>query len=157
QLTGQANNANGTLNQWRENAPYWTKHAATIRAMFMPLTEALLQDARIAEGHSVLDVAGGAGEPSLTIAERVGSEGTVSCTDGVAEMVEAAEREAQSRGLTNIAFRQCKADRLPFDGESFDAVVCRLGVMFFPDPLAAAREMLRVLKPGGRVGLAVWG
>ena len=147
---------NKTLQEWRTTAPFWTKHSGTIRTMFAPLTEALIQDAGIGEGQTVLDVAGGAGEPSLTIAERVGSKGSVTCTDAVAEMVAAAESEAQCRGLTNIVFRQCVADSLPFESNSFDAVVSRLGVMFFPDPLAALREMLRVAKPGGSLALAVW-
>jgi ubiquinone/menaquinone biosynthesis C-methylase UbiE len=124
--------------------------------MFAPLTEALIEDASISEGQTVLDVAGGAGEPSLTIAEKVGLTGSVICTDAVAEMVAAAESEAHSRGLTNITFRQCVADSLPFDNDTFDAVVCRLGVMFFPDPHAALREMLRVTKPGGALAFAVW-
>jgi len=147
---------NKTLQEWRATAPFWTKHSDTIRTMFAPLTEALICDAGIGEGKTVLDVAGGAGEPSLTIAERVGSKGSVTCTDAVAEMVAAAEREANRRGLTNITFRQCVADSLPFESNSFDAVVCRLGVMFFPDPLAALGEMLRVAKPGGSLTLAVW-
>src|SRR5712691_10157054 len=145
-----------TLQEWRETARFWTKHGDTIRTMFAPLTEALIRDAGIGEGQTVLDVAGGAGEPSLTIAERVGPAGAVACTDAVAEMVAAAESEAQRRGLTNITFRQCVADSLPFESNSFDTVVSRLGVMFFPDPLAALREMLRVAKPGGAISLAVW-
>ena len=147
---------NKTLQEWRTTAPFWTKHSATIKTMFAPLTEALIQDASIGAGHTVLDIAGGAGEPSLTIAERVGSKGSVTCTDAVAEMVAAAESEAQRRGLTNVTFRECVADSLPFESNSFDAVVSRLGVMFFPDPLAALREMLRVATPGGSVSLAVW-
>src|SRR5438132_5729170 len=148
--------ANDTLRQWRESAPYWEKHSSTIRSMLFPLTEARIADAGISEGQSVLDVAGGVGEPSLTIAERVGPTGTVTCTDAVAEMVAAAENAAQRRGIANIKFRQCKADSLPFDNNSFDAVVSRLGVMFFPDPLAGLREMLRVTRPGGALSLAVW-
>src|SRR5688572_7233707 len=93
---------NDPLREWRETAKYWTKHSDTIRTMFAPLTEALIEAASITQGHAVLDVAGGAGEPSLTIAERVGPTGSVTCTDGVAEMVEAARVEATSRGLTNI-------------------------------------------------------
>ena len=147
---------NKTLQEWRETARFWTKHSDTIRTMFAPLTEGLIEDAGISKGQTVLDVAGGAGEPSLTIAERVGSKGRVTCTDAVPEMVAAAESEAQRRGLTNIAFRQCVADSLPFDSNSFDAVVSRLGVMFFPDPLAVLREMLRVARPGGSLALAVW-
>lgn len=148
--------ASETLRQWRESAPFWKKHSATIRIMFAPLTEALIEDAGISQGQTVLDVAGGAGEPSLTITERVGPTGAVTCTDAVAEMVTAAEIEAHRLGLTNIKFRQCVADSLPFESNSFDAVVCRLGVMFFPDPLAGLREMLRVAKPGGPLAFAVW-
>jgi SAM-dependent methyltransferase len=105
----------------------------------------------------VLDVAGGAGEPSLTIADVVGPEGSVTCTDGVAQMVEAARAEAQRRGLANMRFQQCAADSLPFPDNSFDVVVSRLGVMFFPDTVAALHEMLRVLRPNGRLAFAVWG
>src|SRR5437660_580692 len=144
------------LREWRESARYWQQHATTIRRMFAPVTDALVQDAGIVEGHSLLDVAGGPGEPSLTIAERVGPTGSVMCTDAVAEMVQAAEREAHRRGIANISFRHCMADALPFGDTSFDVVISRLGVMFFPDPSAALREMLRVTKPGGALALAVW-
>lgn len=145
-----------TLQQWRETAGYWAKHHDTIRTMFAPLTRALIEHAGIAQGQSILDVAGGAGEPSLTIAETVGPRGSVICTDPIAAMVATAESEAQRRGLKNVQFRQCTADSLPFPDDAFDAVVCRLGVMFFPDPLLGIREMLRVTKPEGRVTLAVW-
>jgi ubiquinone/menaquinone biosynthesis C-methylase UbiE len=125
--------------------------------MFVPLTRALIERAGIRKGQTVLDVAGGAGEPSLTIAEVVGPGGSVTCTDGVAEMVDAARAEAQRRGLTNMRFQQCAADSLPFPDNSFDVIVSRLGVMFFPDPVEAMREMLRVLRPKGRLAFAVWG
>jgi SAM-dependent methyltransferase len=145
-----------TLREWRETAQYWTKHSDTIKQMFVPITEALIRETGIGAGDSVLDVAGGAGEPSLTIAERVGPTGSVTCTDAVAEMVEAARAEASRRGITNVEFRQCTAESLPFADESFDVVVSRLGAMFFPDPLAACKEMLRVTKPGGRIAFVVW-
>jgi ubiquinone/menaquinone biosynthesis C-methylase UbiE len=148
---------NEVLREWRESAYYWRKHGSTIRTMFAPVTQALIEDAHLVEGDAVLDVAGGAGEPSLTIAEVVGPTGSVTCTDVISEMVAAAESEAQRRGVTNVAFRQCAADSLPFENNSFDAVVSRLGVMFFPDPLAALREMLRVTKREAVIALAVWG
>jgi ubiquinone/menaquinone biosynthesis C-methylase UbiE len=147
----------GVLREWRESAFYWQKHADTIRTMFAPVTQALINDAAIMEGETVLDVAGGAGEPSLTIAETVGPSGSVTYTDAAPEMVAAAQAEAQRRGLTNVTFEQCSAQSLPFESQSFDAVVCRLGVMFFPDTVAAVREMLRVTKREGVISLAVWG
>jgi ubiquinone/menaquinone biosynthesis C-methylase UbiE len=144
------------LNEWRESAHYWAKHADTIRIMFTPVTQALIERARIHEGQSVLDVAGGPGEPSLTIAGAVGPAGSVTCTDAVLEMVEAARSEAGRRGVENVQFHQCAADKLPFPDNSFDVVVSRLGAMFFPDPVAALREMLRVAKSGGVLALVVW-
>ena len=145
------------LREWRESAFYWQKHADTIRTMFGPVTQALIDDAQIMEGDDVLDVAGGAGEPSLTITETVGPTGSVTYTDAVQEMVAAAKTEAKRRGLTNLTFKHCSAQSLPFESQSFDAVVCRLGVMFFPDTLAAVREMLRVTKREGVISFAVWG
>ena len=145
-----------TLREWRESAPYWEKHRDVIRAMFDPITQALIEEAGIVAGQSVLDVAGGPGEPSLTIANLVGLSGLVVCTDGVAEMVAAAESAAQRLGRKNMRFQQATADSLPFVSDSFDTVLSRLGVMFFPDALAALREMLRVIKPGGTISLAVW-
>src|SRR5437879_8374790 len=97
------------LQEWTESAPYWEKHSATLRTIFAPVTRALIEDAGIVSGQSVLDVAGGPGEPSLTIADRVGPTGSVMCPDAVAEMVEGAESEAQRRGLTNVSFRRCMA------------------------------------------------
>ena len=144
------------LDEWRENAKYWSKYSATISTMFAPLTKALIEHAGIHEGQSVLDVAGGAGEPSLTIADIVGPTGSVTCTDAVPEMVEAAQNEANRRGVKNIQFQVCAADSLPFPNDSFDVVVSRLGVMFFPDSFAAMREMIRVTKPGGNLAFAVW-
>lgn len=142
--------------EWRDSARFWKKHAQTIRQMFAPVTCALVEEAGIRQGHKVLDVAGGAGEPSLTIAELVGPSGMVMCTDAIPAMMAAAENEGQRRGLTNVEFRQCTADSLPFKDHQFDAAVSRLGVMFFPDPVAGVREMLRVTKIGGKVSLAVW-
>src|SRR6185503_17245166 len=117
-----------------------TKYSDTIAKMFAPLTEAMIERAGIREGQSVLDVAGGTGEPSLTIAEVVGPGGWVTCTDAVAEMVETARSEANRRGIRNVQFQQCTADSLPFPDNSFDVVVSRLGAMFFRDSNAAMCE-----------------
>lgn len=145
------------LREWSESATAWREHSATVRTMFAPLTAALIEEARISAEQSVLDVAGGPGEPSLTIAEVVGPMGTVTHTDAVAEMVAAAQEEGKRRGLTNVRFQQSVAESLPFADDSFDATVSRLGVMLFSDPAAALREMLRVTKPDGVLCFVVWG
>jgi SAM-dependent methyltransferase len=145
-----------TLRAWAETAQYWEKYRDQMAFIFAPITGAMFDEAQLRPGMTVLDVAGGAGEPSLTIAKAVAPGGSVVCTDAVAEMVGAAQREAARRGLTNIAFNQCPADSLPFPGGSFDLVVSRLGAFFFPDPIRAFREMLRVTRAAGRIVLAVW-
>ena len=144
------------MQAWRESAPFWEKHRETVRVMFEPVTRGLVEAADIAEGMKVLDVACGSGEPGLTLAGIVGPYGSVTSTDIVVEMVAAAQREAARRRLTNMNFRPCPADSLPFEDNTFDAAICRLGAMFFPDPLAGLREMLRVTRSGRKVALAVW-
>jgi SAM-dependent methyltransferase len=145
-----------SLRAWSESAPYWDKHASVIRAMFEPLSDALIEDAALGPGKSALDVAAGTGEPSLRIAEVCGPSTSVVCTEPVADMIAVAKREARRRSLRNVTFARCAAGALPFRTGSFDAVVCRLGAMFFGDPIASLREMLRVLEPDGRLALAVW-
>jgi SAM-dependent methyltransferase len=144
------------FNAWRESAQYWEKYSDTIRQMFAPVTRALIEDGAITKGHRVLDVAGGAGEPSLSIAEEIAPSGSVLCTDIAPEMVAAAERLSQKRNISNISFQICSAQSLPFEDLSFDRVVCRFGAMFFPDPLTALQEILRVTRPQGRITFAVW-
>ena len=112
--------------------------------------------AQITHGQSILDVATGAGEPALSIAEVVGPEGEVWGIDPAREMVAAARRGAKDYGLNNVHFEVAFADNLEFDFDTFDAVVSRFGVMFFPSPVAGIQEMLRVLKPGRRLAVAVW-
>ena len=147
---------NEVISQWSESAPYWEKHREIIREMFAPITQALIADAEITSRRAVLDLATGPGEPALSIAEWVGPEGKVVGIDAVPEMVEAARREAKRRGFRNATFEVAFADDLPFPANSFDAVVSRFGVMFFPSPAGSVREMLRVLVPGGRIAMAVW-
>jgi len=147
---------NDVIDGWRESAKYWTKHSATIRTMFAPITEALIERAGIHAGQAVLDIAAGAGEPSLSIAEAIGPSGSVMCTDAVPKMVDAARDEAKRRGVTNVQFQVCTADSLPFPDNSFDVVVSRLGAMFFLDSVASIREIVRVTKPGGVLGFVVW-
>ncbi len=146
-----------TLDAWQTSARYWDKYRALIAQMFAPLTSGLIEEARIGIDQTVLDIGGGSGEPSLTISEIVGSTGSIMYTDPVAGMVETAQAEAGRRDLTNIQFKQCSGDDLPFADHTFDAAVGRLSAMFFVDPVTALREALRVVRNDGYVSFAVWG
>lgn len=150
------NDANKVLAAWETSSQYWSKHQARIEQMFAPLTRALIEGAQIRQGQAVLDIGGGSGEPSLTIARLVGAAGSVAYTDPSPGMVKAARNEATRRGLTNINFHQAPAQQLPFSDNSFDIAVGRLSIMFVPDVALGLREILRVTKPGGRVSFLVW-
>jgi enediyne biosynthesis protein CalE5 len=145
------------LDSWQTSARYWDKYRALIAQIFAPLTSGLVDEARIKVGQRVLDIGGGTGEPALTISSIVGPMGSVMYTDPVAGMIETTQAEAARRGLTNIHFRQCSADELPFADRSFDAAVGRLSAMFFVDPVRAVREALRVIAEDGIVSFIVWG
>jgi SAM-dependent methyltransferase len=144
------------IDRWTHSPRYSDKNPEIIRQLFAPVSEALIDDAGIAPGHSVLDVATGAGEPALRIAELVGSKGEVVGIDPVVGSIEASRRAAERLSLDNARFETARADNLPFPDNRFDAVVSRFGVMFFPSPVAGVREMLRVLKPGKKIAFAVW-
>ena len=144
------------INRWGASAPFWEKHSEIIRQMFAPITQALVEDAQIGSQHTVLDIAMGPGEPALSVAALVGPEGKVFGIDPIPEMVAAARRAADRLGLKNVQFDVAFADHLPFPTDTFDAVISRFGVMFFPSPVDAIREILRVLKPGQKLALAVW-
>jgi ubiquinone/menaquinone biosynthesis C-methylase UbiE len=144
------------INRWSGSAPFWEKHSEIIRQMFVPITHALVEDAQIGSQQTVLDIATGPGEPALSVAAVVGPEGRIFGIDPIPEMVAAARRAADRLGVRNAQFDVAFADHLPFSADTFDAVISRFGVMFFPSPVEAVREMLRVLKPGRKLALAVW-
>ena len=108
-------------------------------------------------GERVLDIAAGTGLISLRLAATVGATGAVVGTDISERMVEAARRNARAEGLGHLRFEHCDAEAQPFLDGSFDAAVCALGLMYVPDPASALAEMRRLLRPGGRMAVAVWG
>ena len=144
------------IKRWSDSAPFWEKHRDILRQMFAPITQALVEDGKIESQHSVLDIATGPGEPALSIAAMVGTNGKVFGIDAIPQMVTAARRAAERLGLKNVQFDVAFADQLPFQADTFDAVISRFGVMFFPSLLQGVREMLRVLKPERKMALAVW-
>lgn len=151
-----AESTTDTLAAWETSSEYWNKHQSTIERMFAPITTALIEAAEIRVGHSVVDIGGGTGEPSLTIATVVGPSGSVTYTDPSAGMGASARGEALRRGLKNISFQQAPAQALPFEDSTFDRAVGRLSAMFIPDVGDGVREVLRVVKPGGCVSFLVW-
>jgi len=144
------------INRWSRSAPFWETHREVIRQMFAPITQALVADGQVGPRQTVLDIATGPGEPALSVAELVGLEGSVWGIDPSPGMVAGARRAAARLGIKNAKFEVAPADHLPFPADTFDAVVSRFGAMFFPSPVDAVREMLRVLKPGRKMALAVW-
>lgn len=117
----------------------------------------LLAAASLAWGERVLDVACGTGLVSLQAARAVGSFGQVLGVDLSGHMVEAAARRAADDGLSNVDFTRMDGEALALPDAGFDVALCALGLMYMPEPGQSLQEMHRVLTPGGRLGLAVWG
>lgn len=139
---------------WDKAAPVYERHWADQLA---PAQQLLLEMAALAPGERVLDVACGTGLVTFPAAEAVGPSGSVVATDISDAMVAYVAEEACRRNLSMIAARRMDAETLDVAHGSFDAALCALGLMYVPDPQAALREMARVLRPGGRVVVAVWG
>jgi ubiquinone/menaquinone biosynthesis C-methylase UbiE len=135
--------------QWDRCAQGWNEHTPSIRAWLAPATAAMLDMAGVRPGDQVLDVAAGAGDQTLDIARRVGPQGTVLATDLSPAILQHAKTNAEHEGLSQVHTRVGDGEQLPVDAASFDAVVCRLGLMLFTDPLQGLREMHRALRPGG--------
>jgi ubiquinone/menaquinone biosynthesis C-methylase UbiE len=142
--------------QFGAMAPFWDKYRAFIQLMYKPVNAALIEDAGVKPGHAVLDVATGPGEPALSIADFLGPMGQIVGVDPAPAMIEIARREAKRMRLPNAMFEVASADSLSFQTGKFDSVISRFGAMFFPSPPESIRELLRVLKPAARIGLAVW-
>jgi ubiquinone/menaquinone biosynthesis C-methylase UbiE len=135
-------------------ADKWKSKSA---AMGRSVTEGLVEYARARPGMQVVDLASGTGEPAITLAGIVGSQGHVTASDLSSELLEIASDRARKRGLNNITFQQADAHALPFADKAFDLATCRFGIMFFKDVNHALRELARVLKPGARACFAAWG
>jgi SAM-dependent methyltransferase len=142
---------------WAAVAAGWAEHAGYADARGAACGERLLELADVRPGRRVLELACGPGGLGLAAAERVGPEGHVVLSDVAAEMVAIAARRAGERGLINVSARVLDLERIEERDASYDAVLCREGLMFAVEPGRAAREIARVLRPGGRAALAVWG
>lgn len=141
---------NRTRAQWDEAAAGWDRHGPKIRDWLGVPTDAMLNMAGISVGQTVLDVAAGAGDQTLNIADRVGTDGAVVATDISDRILALARGNAVRAGHANVTIHPADAEDLRLEAATFDAAVCRLGLMFLPTPLDGLREIYRVLKPGGR-------
>ena len=122
---------------------------------FRPIGAKLLEAVDLQDGYGVLDVATGTGEPGLTAAQKI-PHGKVTGTDIAQDMVNVANEHAESRGIKNYEAIALPDEHQPFPDDSFDAVICRFGIMYFPDMAEGLREMVRVLKPGRKIALSAW-
>src|SRR5688572_10537452 len=146
-----------TQQQWQAAAEAWHRWGPTLTAWLGPSTEIMLDMAGVGPGSRVLDVAAGAGEQTLVAARRAGPDGYVLATDISENILEFAASEARAAGLTNVETRVMDGENLDgLDEASFDAVISRVGLIYFPDQQKALTGMLRVLKPGGRIGPIVY-
>lgn len=142
--------------QWNKDGAAWRRWTPTLERWYGVVTRQMLDLAQIQPGQRALDVAAGAGEPAVSAAERVGPSGYVLATDISEGIVELALQVARERGLKQIETRAMDGEKLDLPDASFDAVLCRLGLMYMPHPVTALREWRRVLRPGGRVAVAVF-
>lgn len=147
---------NTTHDQWQAAAEAWYRWSPTLNNWLGKATDKMLEMAGISIGSRVLDIAAGAGEQSITTAKKVGPSGYVLATDISANILEYAKQMAQQAGVKNIETKVMDGENLTLEDESFDAVISRVGLIYFPDQQKALKEMLRVLKPGGKVAAIVY-
>jgi ubiquinone/menaquinone biosynthesis C-methylase UbiE len=141
---------------WDAAAPGWDAYSSEIRAWLRAATAAMIGMAGVVPGARVLDVAAGAGDQTLDVAERVGPSGAVMAADLSPAIVAYAQDRARRAGFRHVQCRVADGEDLPVEAASFDAAVCRLGLMLFPNPLQGLREMHRALRPGGGVCTVVF-
>ena len=139
---------------WDAMAPGWKRRRDWLRDNTGLVNDWIVARADPQPGQTWLDVAGGPGDLSAALAERVGDGGRVIYTDFAPDMVEVARASGQDRG--NLEFRVLDAERMDLDDDSVDGVGCRYGYMLMADPAAALRETRRVLRDGGPLSFAVW-
>jgi ubiquinone/menaquinone biosynthesis C-methylase UbiE len=146
-----------TREQWQEAAAAWDRWGPTLESWLGPASEAMLDAAGVQPGSRVLDVAAGAGGQTLAAARRVGPDGHVLATDISPAILEYAAAAARDAGLANVETRELDGESLAgVEDASFDAVISRVGLIYFPDQQGALAEMRRVLRPGGRVAAIVY-
>lgn len=138
-------------------APGWERRRSFIETTTARVREWLVRELAPRPGETLLELAAGAGDTGFEAAALVGERGRLVSTDFSPAMLEVARRRGAELGVENVEFRQIDAERIALDDDSVDGVLCRFGYMLMVDPAAALAETRRVLHPGGRLALAVWG
>ena len=149
-------NAPDVRAQWEGAAPGWARWEETIAAWMEPATDLMLALARVDAGARVLDVACGAGSQTLRAARLVGPGGHVVASDIAEAMLRHVRENARVAGLGNVSTLHGAAEDLDVAAGSFDAAICRLGLMLFRDPAGALRAVHRALRPDGRLAVVVF-
>ena len=145
-----------SLAGWEAAAPGWRRRQETLRGFGAPVSAWMLDAVSLQPGQRVLELAAGMGETGMLAAELVAPMGGVIVSDQADAMLDGARARAGELGLSNIEFQVIGAEWIDLPLASVDAVLCRWGYMLLADPPAALAETRRVLRPGGRVALAVW-
>jgi ubiquinone/menaquinone biosynthesis C-methylase UbiE len=145
-----------TRQQWEDAAEAWHRWGPTLETWLGEATERMLDAAALTEGSSVLDVAAGAGGQSLAAARRVGVTGRVLATDISPTILTYAAKAAAEAGYANLDTQAVDGEELDVDEGSFDAVISRVGLIYFPDQQRALAGMRRALRPGGRLSAVVY-
>jgi SAM-dependent methyltransferase len=145
-----------TREQWQAAAEPWHRWGPFIEDWLGDATDVMLDLAGVTSGSDVLDIAAGAGGQSIAAARRVGPDGTVLATDIAPAILEHAASDARALGLTQIRTQVVDGEELDIAGESFDAVISRVGLIYFPDQQAALAGVWRSLRPGGRLAAVVY-
>lgn len=141
---------------WNTASSGWGKHADQVLRQGMPLSAWMIDQARLHSGQRVLELAAGPGDTGFLAAELIEPGGILVSSDANEGMLEIARERARAKGIENVEFRRLDLDWIDLETASVDAVLCRWGYMLATDPEASFRETRRVLRPGGRVALAVW-
>jgi SAM-dependent methyltransferase len=147
----------GQQKEWGAAAPGWKDWGHVIGPELQPISDRMMELAEIRPGQQVLDVATGLGEPAVTAAHLVGPSGRVIAIDIAPQMLDIARMRVNELGLHNIDFREMDAEELDLPEQSFDVILCRLGLMYLPNLQTSLERMRNLLVPGGRVTAAVWG
>jgi SAM-dependent methyltransferase len=138
-------------------APTWERRRAEVEAASAPVREWMVRKLAVQPGDTVLELAAGVGDTGFDAAAVAGEKGRLISSDFSPAMLAAARRRGAARGVANAEFRVLDAERIELGADSVDGVLCRFGYMLMPDPARALAETRRVLRPGGRLTLAVWG